>query len=168
MLQLFFLSSKKRKWAQLRAVRLWYFTLFKNIKLIVLIKICMSPKISWNNLHKLQSAYTTALSFHDRRTTISSDEDHKATTSRSQDNFSEDTKPWDWDCNAEKRCIKIQRLKTDRLLFSCEAAHCRKSSTFDFQQFFASINKVLILKERLGTGLKFYDILRFTWYFLFY
>ena len=42
----------------------------------------------------------------------------------------------------------------------------RKKFNFYFQEFFASIDKILILEVRLGTWLSFYEVLRFSWYFL--
>ena len=42
----------------------------------------------------------------------------------------------------------------------------RKKFNFYFQQFFASIAKIFILGGKLDTRLKFYKILRFSWYFL--
>ena len=42
--------------------------------------------------------------------------------------------------------------------FPCEIAHYQKSLISVFQQFFASINKIFILAERLGTRLSFYEV----------
>ena len=46
----------------------------------------------------------------------------------------------------------------DWLLFSCEIAYYRKSLISVFQEFFASIKKILIMGGRLSTRLSFYEI----------
>ena len=41
-----------------------------------------------------------------------------------------------------------------------------KSSISTFQELFASIDKIFILGVRLSTRLWFYEVLRFSWFFL--
>ena len=52
------------------------------------------------------------------------------------------------------------------LVFPCEIAHYGKNLISVFQEFFASINKILILAGRLSTRLLFYEVFRVLWYFL--
>ena len=42
----------------------------------------------------------------------------------------------------------------------------RDRFNFSFQEFFVTIGKIFILAGRLGAGLSFYKILRFSRYFL--
>ena len=44
--------------------------------------------------------------------------------------------------------------------------HYGKSLISIFQEFFASIDKMFNLGGRLGTRLSFYEVFRFSWYFL--
>ena len=46
----------------------------------------------------------------------------------------------------------------DYLYFPSEIAHYRKSLISVFQGFVASIDKIFILAERLGTRLSFYEV----------
>ena len=46
----------------------------------------------------------------------------------------------------------------DWLWFSCEIAHCGKSLFSVFEEFVASIRKILILAGRLGTRISFYKV----------
>ena len=47
-----------------------------------------------------------------------------------------------------------------KLQFFCEIAPYGKSSISIFQEFFASIDKILILRAGLSTRLQFYEVLR--------
>ena len=49
----------------------------------------------------------------------------------------------------------------DKLQFSCEIVHDRKSFISIFQEVFANIDKILILGGGLATRLSFYDVLKF-------
>ena len=54
----------------------------------------------------------------------------------------------------------------ERLLFSCEIAHYGKSSISVFQENFTSTEKMFISRGGLSTRQQFYEVLRFSWYFL--
>ena len=49
---------------------------------------------------------------------------------------------------------------------SCEIANYRKSLISVLQIFFTSIDKISILEGSLGARLSFYEVLKFSWYFL--
>ena len=49
---------------------------------------------------------------------------------------------------------------SDKLKFFCEIALHGKSSICIFQEFFACIDKILILGARLSNRLQFYEVLR--------
>ena len=50
----------------------------------------------------------------------------------------------------------------DWLWLSCEIVHYVKSLISVFEEFFASINKILILAGRLATRISFYDVYTFS------
>ena len=47
-----------------------------------------------------------------------------------------------------------------KLWFSCEIVHYKKSSISFFQEFFESVDKILIFGGRLSNRLQFYEVLR--------
>ena len=55
---------------------------------------------------------------------------------------------------------------SDKLTFLCEIAPYKRSSISIFQEFFANIDKILILGAGLSTRLQFYKVSRSCWYFL--
>ena len=50
----------------------------------------------------------------------------------------------------------------EKLQFSCEIEHYGKGSISIFPKSFASIGQTYILEGRLGGGLQFYQIFRFS------
>ena len=82
-----------------------------------------------------------------------------------------------------KKCVKSPRVTKiakmvskdnheqniwDKLLFSCEIGHFGKSSVSIFHEIFASIDKIFILGARLCSRVKFYKVLRFSWFSIFF